>query len=315
MPVGTAGTVKAARWSDVETAGAEIVLANTYHLMLRPGGDTIRRLGGLHRFAGWDRPILTDSGGYQVMSLAGSRTLSEEGVLFRSHVDGSPHALTPERAVDLQLGDFGVDVAMVLDECTPWPATKDVARTSMDAHASLGGARGGAARGARLPARRALRDRPGRDVSGPEGRERGRRRGASVRGNRVRRALRRRAQGRDAGDGRGDGAAPSRGEAAVPHGRRAARTTSSTRSRAASTSSTACCRPARRATASSTRPRGRSRSSTRATARTRRRPIADCGCRDVPAPLARVPEAPLRRSASPPRRRCSRSTTSRRSLT
>jgi queuine tRNA-ribosyltransferase len=132
LPVGTAGTVKAVRWSDLETAGAEIVLANTYHLMLRPGGDTIRRLGGLHRFVGWDRPILTDSGGYQVMSLAGSRTLSEEGVVFRSHVDGSKHALTPERAVDLQLGDFGVDVAMVLDECTPYPATKDEARASMN---------------------------------------------------------------------------------------------------------------------------------------------------------------------------------------
>ena len=132
MPVGTAGTVKAARWSDLEAAGAEIVLANTYHLMLRPGGDAVRRLGGLHRFIGWGRPILTDSGGYQVMSLAGNRTLSEEGVLFRSHVDGSAHALTPERAVDLQLGDFGVDVAMVLDECTPWPATKDEARTSME---------------------------------------------------------------------------------------------------------------------------------------------------------------------------------------
>jgi queuine tRNA-ribosyltransferase len=132
MPVGTAGTVKAARWSDLEAAGAEIVLANTYHLMLRPGGDTVRRLGGLHRFTGWDRPILTDSGGYQVMSLAGSRTLSEEGVVFRSHVDGSAHALTPERAVELQLGDFGVDVAMVLDECTPWPATKNEARTSME---------------------------------------------------------------------------------------------------------------------------------------------------------------------------------------
>ena len=132
MPVGTAGTVKAARWSDVEAAGAEIVLANAYHLMLRPGGDVIRRLGGLHRFIGWDRPILTDSGGYQVMSLAGNRTLSEEGVIFRSHVDGSAHALSPERAVDLQLGDFGVDVAMVLDECTPYPATEDAARASME---------------------------------------------------------------------------------------------------------------------------------------------------------------------------------------
>ena len=132
MPVGTQGTVKAARWSDVEAAGAEIVLANTYHLMLRPGGDVVRRLGGLHRFVGWNLPILTDSGGYQVMSLAGNRTLSEEGVLFRSHVDGSTHALSPERAVDLQLGDFGVDVAMVLDECTPYPATEDAARSSME---------------------------------------------------------------------------------------------------------------------------------------------------------------------------------------
>jgi queuine tRNA-ribosyltransferase len=132
MPVGTAGTVKAARWSDVEAAGAEIVLANTYHLMLRPGGDVIRRLGGLHRFVGWDHPILTDSGGYQVMSLAGNRTLSEEGVVFRSHIDGSSHALSPERAVDLQLGDFGVDVAMVLDECTPYPATEEAASASME---------------------------------------------------------------------------------------------------------------------------------------------------------------------------------------
>jgi len=100
--------------------------------MIRPGGDVVRRLGGLHRFIGWERPILTDSGGYQVMSLAGSRTLSEEGVLFRSHVDGSAHALGPERAVDLQLGDFGVDIAMVLDECTPYPATQESARASME---------------------------------------------------------------------------------------------------------------------------------------------------------------------------------------
>jgi queuine tRNA-ribosyltransferase len=132
VPVGTAGTVKAARWSDLEAMGAEIVLANAYHLMLRPGGDIIRRLGGLHRFIGWNRPILTDSGGYQVMSLAQSRKLTEEGVLFRSHIDGSAHLLTPERAVELQVGDFGVDIAMVLDECTPYPATRDEARASMD---------------------------------------------------------------------------------------------------------------------------------------------------------------------------------------
>ena len=132
MPVGTAGTVKAVRWSDVSAAGAEIVLANTYHLMLRPGGELIREMGGLHAFVGWDRPILTDSGGFQVMSLAANRKLTEEGVLFRSHLDGSAHLLTPERAAQLQLSDFGVDVAMALDECTPYPATRDVAARSME---------------------------------------------------------------------------------------------------------------------------------------------------------------------------------------
>lgn len=132
MPVGTAGTVKAARWSDLESAGAEIVLANTYHLMLRPSGERIKRLGGLHRFIGWEKPILTDSGGYQVMSLAQNRRLTEDGVLFRSHIDGSEHLLTPERAASLQLEDFGVDVAMVLDECTPYPARREDARASME---------------------------------------------------------------------------------------------------------------------------------------------------------------------------------------
>ncbi|MGE5346748.1 MAG: tRNA guanosine(34) transglycosylase Tgt [Acidithiobacillales bacterium] len=132
VPVGTAGSVKAVSWEDVVRAGAEIVLANTYHLMLRPGGDVIRHLGGLNRFTGWAKPILTDSGGYQVMSLAGHRKLMEEGVLFRSHVDGAEHLLTPERAVELQIRDFGVDVAMVLDECTPYPATPEAARVSME---------------------------------------------------------------------------------------------------------------------------------------------------------------------------------------
>ncbi|MBL8115063.1 MAG: tRNA guanosine(34) transglycosylase Tgt [Acidobacteria bacterium] len=132
MPVGTAGTVKAVRFSDVSAAGAQIVLANTYHLMLRPGGDLIRKLGGLHAFTSWTHPILTDSGGYQVMSLAGNRKLTEDGVVFRSHIDGTPHLLTPERAVALQLGDFGVDIAMVLDECTGYPATEKEARASME---------------------------------------------------------------------------------------------------------------------------------------------------------------------------------------
>ena len=132
MPVGTCGTVKAARHSDLEGAGASILLANTYHLMLRPGGESIRRMGGLHRFIGWDRPILTDSGGFQVMSLAANRTLSEEGVLFRSHLDGSKHLLTPEKAASLPAADFGVDVAMVHDECPPWPATPEELRVSLD---------------------------------------------------------------------------------------------------------------------------------------------------------------------------------------
>jgi queuine tRNA-ribosyltransferase len=132
MPVGTAGTVKAVRWEDVARAGAQIVLANTYHLMLRPGGDVVRRLGGLHRFTGWAGPILTDSGGFQVMSLAANRMVSEEGVAFRSHLDGTLFQLTPERSVELQARDFGVDVAMVLDECTPHPATPGEARVSME---------------------------------------------------------------------------------------------------------------------------------------------------------------------------------------
>jgi len=132
MPVGTGGTVKAARHRDLEEAGASILLANTYHLMLRPGGDSIRRMGGLHRFIGWNRPILTDSGGFQVMSLAANRTVSEEGALFRSHVDGSRHLLTPEKAASLQVADFGVDVAMVLDECPPWPASPGELRVSME---------------------------------------------------------------------------------------------------------------------------------------------------------------------------------------
>jgi len=132
MPVGTSGAVKAARWSDLEAAGATIVLANTYHLMLRPGGEVIRRLGGLHRFTGWARPILADSGGYQVMSLAANRKVSEEGVLFRSHLDGSPHLLTPERAVALEVRDFGVDIAMVLDECPPDPMAREAVEDAME---------------------------------------------------------------------------------------------------------------------------------------------------------------------------------------
>ena len=116
MPVGTRGAVKAVTHRDLEEMGAEIILGNTYHLYLRPGDQLIARAGGLHRFIGWDRPILTDSGGYQVFSLASMRRIQEEGAEFRSHLDGSLHLLTPEGAVDIQMR-LGSDIAMVLDEC------------------------------------------------------------------------------------------------------------------------------------------------------------------------------------------------------
>jgi queuine tRNA-ribosyltransferase len=130
MPVGTAATVKAMAPDDVLATGAEMILANTYHLMLRRGAERIARVGGLHRFMGWSRPILTDSGGYQVLSLSALRRVDETGVTFRSHVDGSEHALTPERAVEIQRL-LGSDVAMVLDECPPFGVSKDDAAAAM----------------------------------------------------------------------------------------------------------------------------------------------------------------------------------------
>ena len=131
MAVGTQGAVKAVTQRDLEDLGSEIVLANTYHLYLRPGADRIARLGGLHKFMGWDKPILTDSGGYQVFSLAERRTVQEQGATFRSHLDGSEHLLTPESAVDIQ-AQLGSDVAMVLDECLEYPASHDRARESLE---------------------------------------------------------------------------------------------------------------------------------------------------------------------------------------
>jgi queuine tRNA-ribosyltransferase len=122
MPVGTAGTVKGMLPGAVAETGAEILLGNTYHLMLRPGAERVERLGGLHRMMAWDRPILTDSGGFQVMSLTGLRKLTEEGVIFRSHIDGSEHRLTPERSMDIQRM-LDSDITMALDECTPHPST------------------------------------------------------------------------------------------------------------------------------------------------------------------------------------------------
>lgn len=131
MPVGTAGTVKAMLPENVRATGADILLGNTYHLMLRPGAERIANLGGLHKFMNWKRPILTDSGGFQVMSLTGLRKLSEEGVKFRSHIDGTQYNLTPERSMEIQ-EMLGSDIVMSFDECTPFPATQDVAQTSME---------------------------------------------------------------------------------------------------------------------------------------------------------------------------------------
>lgn len=131
MPVGTQGAVKGVTHCDLESLGAEILLSNTYHLYLRPGDNLIARRGGLHRFIGWSKPILTDSGGYQVFSLAARRTIDEQGAHFRSHLDGSAHLLTPEKAADIQ-AQLGSDVAMVLDECLAHPSGEDAARQSME---------------------------------------------------------------------------------------------------------------------------------------------------------------------------------------
>lgn len=130
MPVGTAATVKAMLPGSVAKTGARIILANTYHLMLRPGAERIEKLGGLHEFMNWPGPILTDSGGFQVMSLADLRKMSEQGVTFRSHIDGSKHDLTPERSMNIQRM-LDADITMAFDECTPFPATHEQAEQSM----------------------------------------------------------------------------------------------------------------------------------------------------------------------------------------
>jgi len=130
MPVGTAGTVKAVPQDTLESLGAEIILGNTYHLYLRPGHETIRRLGGLHRFISWPRAMLTDSGGFQVFSLSALRKVSDEGVRFRSHLDGSSHFFTPEHSMDVQIA-LGADIAMAFDECTEYPADRPRAEESL----------------------------------------------------------------------------------------------------------------------------------------------------------------------------------------
>ncbi|HVW55548.1 MAG TPA: tRNA guanosine(34) transglycosylase Tgt, partial [Rhizobiaceae bacterium] len=131
MPVGTAGTVKAMFLDDVRATGADIILGNTYHLMLRPGAERVARLGGLHEFARWPYPILTDSGGFQVMSLAQLRKLDENGVTFRSHIDGAAYELTPERSIEIQ-GLLDSDIQMQLDECVALPGTEPDIERAME---------------------------------------------------------------------------------------------------------------------------------------------------------------------------------------
>ena len=131
MPVGTAGTVKGVHTKDLrEDTQAQIILGNTYHLFLRPGTEILKAAGGLHKFNGWDRPILTDSGGYQVYSLANQRKITEEGATFASHIDGTKHLFTPERVMDIQR-EIGADIIMAFDECPPYPSTYDYAKQSM----------------------------------------------------------------------------------------------------------------------------------------------------------------------------------------
>lgn len=131
MPVGTAGTVKAMLPEEVKSLGAEIILSNTYHLYLRPGHEIVREAGGLHKFMNWDRPILTDSGGFQVFSLGAMRKISEEGVKFRSHIDGSSHMLTPEKSIEVQ-NALGSDIMMAFDECAPYPADYSYVKNSLE---------------------------------------------------------------------------------------------------------------------------------------------------------------------------------------
>jgi queuine tRNA-ribosyltransferase len=138
MPVGTAGTVKALYAEQVRGTGADIILGNTYHLMLRPTAERVKRLGGLHRFMRWPHPILTDSGGYQVFSLASLRKITEAGVSFRSHIDGSSHMLSPERSIEIQADLLGADISMQFDECTPYPCEHPAAAESMRLSARWG---------------------------------------------------------------------------------------------------------------------------------------------------------------------------------
>jgi hypothetical protein len=222
MPVGTAATVKAMKPADVRATGADIILGNTYHLMLRPGAERVARLGGLHAFMGWDRPILTDSGGYQVMSLSDLTKVSEEGVAFASHLDGSRHMLSPERSIEIQRL-LGSDIVMQFDQLVPTTATRDEQAAAMERR-SAGPKRSREA----FDAAGSMRAR--RFVRHPAGRAR---RGAAQGvGGRADRHRLRRLCGRRPGGGGGAGgdvrlprlrARPAAGrQAALPDGRRQA---------------------------------------------------------------------------------------------
>ena len=255
MPVGTNATVKALHPDEVAAAGASILLANTYHLYLRPGHERIERLGGLHAFMGWDRPILTDSGGFQVVSLGDLRVIDDDGVTFKSHLDGSIHRFTPEHSIAVQQA-LGPDIAVAFDQPV-FPSSPRRGRARRHApDPPLGGA---VARRAHPDRPGAVRDRPGRPRPGAA-----RGVGAVHRRPAVRRHQHRRPRGRrDArasGTGRIDDtvAAPRRRPAAaLPDGPRARRWTCSTRSTGASTCSIRCSRRGSPATASCGCPGGR----------------------------------------------------------
>ena len=216
MPVGTAATVKAMYPEEVRALGADIVLSNTYHLMLAPGAERIAKLGGLHKFMNWPYPILTDSGGFQVMSLSKLRKLDERGVVFQSHIDGSRHELTPERAMEIQ-GLLGSDIQMQFDECVRLPCSREEADARHAPVATLGRAFEGGLR--RRAGQGGVRHRAG-------GRGKGLARGERARtgADRIRRLCDRRPRGRrtasrDARNDRGRRAASAGRSAALSHGR------------------------------------------------------------------------------------------------
>ena len=204
MPVGTQGTVKAMSQQELADMGFGIILGNTYHLYLRPGHELIKSAGGLHKFINWDGSILTDSGGFQVFSLEHIRKIGEDGVVFRSYVDGSYHEFTPERVMEIQSA-LGADIVMAFDECAPYPCEKEYAAAGDEPHPRVGETLAGQPR----PEPGVLRDRSGQRLSRPAGRERGVYRLAGHGRDRDRRSVGRRGQGTHDERGRMERAAPA----------------------------------------------------------------------------------------------------------